>query len=32
VIGAPHRVYRELELADREVVDVWNALGRGIRI
>ena len=32
VIGAPHRAYRELELGDREVVDVWNALGRGIRI
>ena len=32
VIGAPHRAYRELELGNREVVDVWNALGRGIRI
>ena len=32
VTGAPHRAYRELELGDREVVDVWNALGRGIRI
>ena len=32
VIGAPHRAYRELDLGDREVVDVWNALGRGIRI
>jgi UDP-N-acetyl-D-mannosaminuronic acid dehydrogenase len=32
VIGAPHHAYRDLELGDREVVDVWNALGRGIRI
>jgi UDP-N-acetyl-D-mannosaminuronic acid dehydrogenase len=32
VIGAPHRTYRELDLQGREVVDVWNALGRGIRI
>jgi UDP-N-acetyl-D-mannosaminuronic acid dehydrogenase len=32
VIGAPHRAYGDLELGDREVVDVWNALGRGIRI
>ena len=32
VVGAPHRSYRDLELGDRDVVDVWNALGRGIRI
>jgi len=32
VIGAPHRAYRDLDLRDREVVDVWNALGRGIRV
>ncbi len=32
VIGAPHRAYRELELADRHVVDVWDTFGRGIRI
>ena len=24
VIGAPHRAYRELDLGDREVVDVWG--------
>jgi phosphoglycerate dehydrogenase-like enzyme len=30
VIGAPHRAYRDLDLGDRDVVDVWNALGRGI--
>ena len=32
VIGAPHRAYRDLELGDREVVDVWDAFGRGMRI
>ena len=28
VIGAPHKEYRDLA-TDREVVDVWNLLGRG---
>ena len=32
VIGAPHRVYRSLDLAGREVVDIWNATGAGIRL
>jgi len=32
VLGAPHRAYRELDLGGREVVDVWGALGRGIRL
>ncbi len=32
VLGAPHRAYRDLELGDREVVDVWGALGRGIAL
>ncbi len=32
VIGAPHRAYRSLEVGDREVVDVWNCLGRGISL
>ena len=32
VIGAPHRAYRSLDLGDREVVDVWDCLGRGIRV
>lgn len=27
VIGAPHRPYRQLDLAGREVVDIWGALG-----
>ena len=30
VLGVPHRAYRGLDLGDREVVDVWGALGRGI--
>ena len=32
VIGAPHRAYRELDLSGREVVDIWNATGSGIRL
>jgi UDP-N-acetyl-D-mannosaminuronic acid dehydrogenase len=32
VIGAPHRAYRSLDLAGREVVDIWNATGEGIRL
>ena len=32
VVGAPHRAYRDLDLGDREVVDVWNAFGAGIRL
>ncbi len=32
VIGAPHRAYRSLDLIEREVVDIWNCLGRGIHL
>jgi UDP-N-acetyl-D-mannosaminuronic acid dehydrogenase len=32
VIGAPHRAYRSLDLTDREVVDIWNVTGDGIRL
>ncbi|HEY5628608.1 MAG TPA: nucleotide sugar dehydrogenase [Candidatus Limnocylindrales bacterium] len=32
IIGAPHRPYRSLDLSGREVVDVWDALGEGIRL
>ena len=32
VIGAPHRAYRSLDLSGREVVDIWNATGDGIRL
>ena len=31
VLGVPHRVYRDANLGDRELVDVWGALG-GIRL
>jgi UDP-N-acetyl-D-mannosaminuronic acid dehydrogenase len=31
VLGVPHRVYREANLGDRELVDIWGALG-GIRL
>jgi len=30
VLGVPHRAYRDLDLGDRDIVDVWGALGRGI--
>ena len=30
IIGAPHRVYRTLDLEGRRVVDIWNATGAGI--
>jgi len=32
VIGAPHHAYRSLDLDGREVVDIWNATGAGIRL
>jgi UDP-N-acetyl-D-mannosaminuronic acid dehydrogenase len=32
VIGAPHNVYRDLDLGDREVVDIWGITGRGTRL
>ncbi len=32
VLGVPHRAYRDLDLGDREVVDVWGAMGRGITL
>ena len=31
-LGAPHREYRSLDLDGREVVDIWNATGGGIRL
>ena len=30
IIGAPHRIYRELELDGRELVDIWGLTSRGI--
>ncbi|TMD31906.1 MAG: nucleotide sugar dehydrogenase [Chloroflexi bacterium] len=32
ILGAPHRAYRGLQLGGRDVVDVWNAMGTGIRL
>ncbi len=32
VVGAPHRAYRSLDLSGREVVDIWDATGGGIRL
>lgn len=32
VLAAPHREYRDLHLGGRDVVDVWGAMGAGIRL
>ena len=32
VLGAPHKTYRGLEIGGRDVVDVWGAMGEGIRL
>jgi len=32
VLGAPHTPYRQLEIGGKDVVDVWGALGGGIRL
>jgi UDP-N-acetyl-D-mannosaminuronic acid dehydrogenase len=32
VLGAPHKPYRSLEVGGKDVVDVWGALGEGIRL
>jgi UDP-N-acetyl-D-mannosaminuronic acid dehydrogenase len=32
VLGAPHDAYRELEVGGRDVVDIWGAMGGGIRL
>ncbi len=32
IIGAPHRVYRDVELNGHDVVDIWGVLNRGIRL
>ncbi len=32
VVGAPHEIYRTLELDGREVVDIWGVTGKGIRL
>ena len=32
ILGAPHREYRSLVIGGKDVVDVWGALGEGIRL
>ncbi|HET9458239.1 MAG TPA: UDP binding domain-containing protein, partial [Candidatus Limnocylindrales bacterium] len=32
VLGAPHKAYSGLEIGGRDVVDIWGALGNGIRL
>ena len=32
VLGAPHAAYRGLDVGGKDVVDVWGALGAGIRL
>jgi len=32
VLGAPHSAYSGLEVGGRDVVDIWGALGEGIRL
>ena len=32
ILGAPHKSYRSLEVGGKDVVDVWGALGEGIRL
>jgi UDP-N-acetyl-D-mannosaminuronic acid dehydrogenase len=32
VLGAPHKVYRGLQIGGKDVVDVWGAMGAGIQL
>ena len=32
VLGAPHKAYRGLQIGGKDVVDMWGALGEGIRL
>jgi UDP-N-acetyl-D-mannosaminuronic acid dehydrogenase len=32
ILGAPHKVYKELSLGGKDVVDVWGAMGGGIKL
>jgi UDP-N-acetyl-D-mannosaminuronic acid dehydrogenase len=32
VLGAPHKAYRNLKVGGKDVVDVWGAMGAGIRL
>ena len=32
ILGAPHQAYRSLAVRGRDVIDVWGAMGDGIRL
>ena len=32
ILGAPHTAYRNLAVGGKDVVDVWGALGEGIKL
>ncbi len=32
VLGAPHKMYRDLHVGGKDVVDVWGAMGGGIQL
>ena len=32
ILGAPHKPYRNLQVGGKDVVDVWGAMGAGIRL
>jgi UDP-N-acetyl-D-mannosaminuronic acid dehydrogenase len=32
ILGAPHKPYRNLQVGGKDVVDVWGAMGEGIRL
>jgi UDP-N-acetyl-D-mannosaminuronic acid dehydrogenase len=32
ILGVPHLAYRDLDVRGKDVVDVWGAMGRGIRL
>jgi UDP-N-acetyl-D-mannosaminuronic acid dehydrogenase len=32
ILGAPHKAYRDLQIGGKDVVDVWGAMGNGIRL
>jgi len=32
VLGVPHKAYRSLEVGGKDVVDIWGAMGEGIRL
>ena len=32
VLGAPHKQYRDLRIGGKDVVDVWGAMGAGIKL